>query len=79
MKTQSAAIIAFALCAGQALAKGDPMKGFYGNTIVSTGVLAPPGAPNPLCKALMPHKVGDGWTVELNGDKRQDVLKSGSF
>ena len=38
---------------------------------------APPNSPNPLCTPIDPHKVGDSWTVTMNGNTRTVTLKSG--
>jgi hypothetical protein len=38
---------------------------------------APPGMPNPLCIVLESHKVGDSWSVSVNGRTRSMSLKAG--
>jgi len=37
----------------------------------------PPGMPNPLCIPAESHKVGDSWTVSVNGQSRNMSLKAG--
>ena len=37
----------------------------------------PPGMPNPLCIPAAAHKVGDSWTVSVNGQTRDMSLKAG--
>lgn len=37
----------------------------------------PPGTPNPLCMPLEAHKVGDSWTVSVNGKTRGVTLVPG--
>ena len=37
----------------------------------------PPGMPNPLCIPAESHKVGDSWTVSVNGQPRNMSLKAG--
>jgi hypothetical protein len=37
----------------------------------------PPRTPNPLCAPFEPHKVGDSWTVTMNGNTRTLTLKAG--
>jgi hypothetical protein len=37
----------------------------------------PPDTQNPLCTPLMPRKVGDSWSMEVNGSMRQITLKAG--
>jgi hypothetical protein len=37
----------------------------------------PPGMPNPLCIPSESHKVGDSWTVSVNGQTRNMMLKAG--
>jgi|KBSMisStaDraftv2_1062788.scaffolds.fasta_scaffold390812_2 hypothetical protein len=37
----------------------------------------PPGMPNPLCIPSESHKVGDSWTVTVNGGTRNMTLKAG--
>jgi hypothetical protein len=37
----------------------------------------PPGMPNPLCIPAESHKVGDSWTVLVNGQSRNMSLKAG--
>ncbi len=36
-----------------------------------------PNIPNPVCVPAEPHKVGDKWTVTVNGDTRQVSLVAG--
>jgi hypothetical protein len=36
-----------------------------------------PNLPNPVCVPAVPHKVGDKWTVTVNGDVRQATLVAG--
>jgi len=50
-------------------AKGTLCRSFVGD--------APPDTPNPLCIAFAPHKVGDTWTLEMNGSSRTMTLKAG--
>ena len=38
---------------------------------------APPDTPNPLCLPFTPHKVGESWTVDVNGSSRTATLKAG--
>jgi hypothetical protein len=38
---------------------------------------APPNTPNPLCTPIEAHKVGDTWTVTMNGNTRTITLKAG--
>ena len=38
---------------------------------------APPNTPNPLCLPAEAHKVGDTWTVSMNGNSRTLTLKAG--
>jgi hypothetical protein len=37
----------------------------------------PPGMPNPLCIPAEAHKVGDAWSVTINGQTRNLTLKAG--
>ena len=37
----------------------------------------PPGFPNPLCIPAEAHKVGDSWTVSVNGQTRNMSMKAG--
>jgi len=37
----------------------------------------PPGVTNPLCVPIAPHKVGDSWTVQMNGQTRTVTLVKG--
>lgn len=37
----------------------------------------PPGTPNPLCTPVEAHKVGDSWTVTLDGKTRGITLVPG--
>jgi hypothetical protein len=37
----------------------------------------PPGMPNPLCVPIASHKVGDTWTVQMNGQTRNVTLVQG--
>ena len=37
----------------------------------------PPGFPNPLCIPAEAHKVGDSWTVSVNGQTRNMSIKAG--
>lgn len=39
---------------------------------------APPGVSNPVCVPAEPHKVGDKWTVTINGAERQVTLVAGN-
>jgi hypothetical protein len=50
-------------------AKGALCRTFVGD--------APPDTPNPLCLPFAPHKVGDTWTIEMNGSSRTVTLKAG--
>jgi hypothetical protein len=38
---------------------------------------APPNTPNPLCTVIAPHKVGDSWTMTMNGNTRTIKLVAG--
>lgn len=38
---------------------------------------APPRTPNPLCTPVEAHKVGDSWTMTMNGSSRTLTLKAG--
>jgi hypothetical protein len=38
---------------------------------------APPNTPNPLCTPFAAHKVGDTWTMTMNGNTRTLTLKAG--
>ena len=38
---------------------------------------APPNSPNTLCVPAQAHKVGDTWTVTMNGNTRTITLKAG--
>jgi hypothetical protein len=37
----------------------------------------PPGMTNPLCIPAEAHKVGDSWTVSVNGSTRNLTMKAG--
>ena len=37
----------------------------------------PPGMPNPLCIPASSHKVGESWTITVNGSTRLMTLKAG--
>jgi len=37
----------------------------------------PPGVTNPNCSPIAAHKVGDNWTVEVNGSTRSIKLVAG--
>jgi len=37
----------------------------------------PPSMPNPLCIPAESHKVGDSWTITINGGTRNMSLKAG--
>jgi opacity protein-like surface antigen len=37
----------------------------------------PPGTPNPICTPVEAHKVGDSWTVTVNGKTRGVTLVPG--
>ncbi|MEJ0042558.1 MAG: hypothetical protein WDM81_10225 [Rhizomicrobium sp.] len=37
----------------------------------------PPGISNPLCVPADPHKIGDTWTVTVNGQTRNVSLAAG--
>ena len=50
-------------------AKGTVCRTFVGD--------APPDTPNPLCLPFTPHKVGDTWTIDMNGSSRTVTLKGG--
>ncbi len=50
-------------------AKGTLCRTFVGD--------APPDTPNPLCVPFAPHKVGDSWTIDMNGSSRAVSLKAG--
>ncbi|MBI3677806.1 MAG: hypothetical protein HY243_14450 [Proteobacteria bacterium] len=50
-------------------AKGELCRTYVGD--------APPNTPNPNCRPLATHKVGDIWTVETNGETRTITLKAG--
>jgi hypothetical protein len=49
--------------------KGNVCRTFVGD--------APKNTPNPLCTPLAAHKVGDIWTVTMNGKTRTLTLKAG--
>jgi hypothetical protein len=49
--------------------KGNVCRTFVGEV--------PPKTPNPLCTPLAPHKVGDSWTVTMDGNTRTLTLKAG--
>jgi hypothetical protein len=38
---------------------------------------APPNTPNPFCTPFAAHKVGDTWTMTMNGNTRTLTLKAG--
>jgi len=38
---------------------------------------APPGTANPLCTPIAAHKLGDTWTMTVNGQARTITLKPG--
>jgi hypothetical protein len=38
---------------------------------------APPNTPNPLCTPIAAHKVGDTWSMTMNGNTRTLTLKAG--
>ena len=50
--------------------KGNLCRTFVGDV--------PPDTPNPLCLPLTPHKVGDTWTIDMNGSTRTVTLKAGT-
>jgi len=37
----------------------------------------PPDTANPLCLPFTPHKIGEIWTLDVNGSKRTVTLKAG--
>lgn len=49
--------------------KGNVCRTFVGDV--------PPNTPNPLCRQLLAHKVGDTWTVTMNGNTSTLTLKPG--
>jgi hypothetical protein len=49
-------------------------KGMLCRTFVGD---APPDTPNPLCLQFTSHKVGDTWTIDMNGSSRTVTLKAG--
>jgi len=49
--------------------KGNLCRTFVGDV--------PPDTPNPLCLPAAPHKVGDTWTIDMNGSQRTVTLKAG--
>jgi hypothetical protein len=49
--------------------KGNVCRTFAGD--------APPNTPNPLCAPLAAHKVGDSWSVTMNGNTRALTVKAG--
>jgi len=50
-------------------AKGTVCRTFVGDV--------PPDTANPLCLPFTPHKVGDTWTMQMNGSARTATLKAG--
>ena len=48
-----------------------------GGNMCRTFETAPPGTPNPLCVPMTPHKVGDSWTMDVNGKARALSLVPG--
>ena len=48
-----------------------------GGNVCRTFDSPPPGAPNPLCVPLEPHKVGDSWTVTMGDQSRTLKLVQG--
>lgn len=48
-----------------------------GNTLCRTFETPPPNSPNPLCFEETAHKVGDTWTVTVNGNTRTATLVKG--
>lgn len=48
-----------------------------GATLCRTYEVAPPGVANPLCTPVEPHKVGDTWTMTMNGQTRTVTLVKG--
>jgi hypothetical protein len=49
--------------------KGDVCRTFAGDP--------PPQTPNPLCTPIAAHKIGDSWTVTMDGKTRALSLKAG--
>jgi hypothetical protein len=49
--------------------KGNLCRTFVGDV--------PPNTPNPLCRPLLAHKVGDTWTVTMNGTTSTLTMKAG--
>ena len=50
-------------------AKGNLCRTFVGGV--------PPDTTNPLCLLIAAHKVGDTWTIDMNGSSRTVTLKAG--
>jgi hypothetical protein len=50
-------------------AKGNLCRTFVGDV--------PPDTTNPLCLPIAAHKVGDTWTIDMNGSPRTATLKAG--
>ncbi|HWA30604.1 MAG TPA: hypothetical protein VG867_05885 [Rhizomicrobium sp.] len=48
-----------------------------GATLCRTYEKTPPGVTNPFCTPIEPHKVGDTWTVTLDGKTRTVTLVQG--
>jgi hypothetical protein len=38
---------------------------------------APPGVANPLCTPIEPHKIGDSWSITMDGKTRNVTLVKG--
>jgi hypothetical protein len=61
-------------------AVGAEYKGTWsvtGSTLCRTFESPPPGVSNPLCSPIAPHKVGDTWTVTIDGNTRTVTLVKG--
>jgi hypothetical protein len=48
-----------------------------GGNVCRTFDTPPPGTPNPFCTPFSAHKVGDSWTVTMNGQTRSLTLVPG--
>ena len=48
-----------------------------GNTLCRTYETAPPGVSNPLCTPIEQHKVGDTWSLTMDGKTRTVTLVKG--
>lgn len=48
-----------------------------GANLCRTYEKAPPGVPNPFCTPMQAHKVGDSWTMTMDGKTRTISLVKG--